>query len=95
MDLIETYQEKQEEESKREILLGYNTARLTAMFVLNGLNGKSSPSFNELFPGLLDQPKVDNNRLSAAEYQRAMMYKEQMIDFAIAHNKKRKAKEGE
>ena len=95
IDVLEAFQEKTEDEAKKELLFSYNTARLTSMFVLNGLNGKSSPSFNELFPDLFAAEPVKTNELTQAEYNRTMMYKEQLLDCAIAHNKKRKAKEGE
>ena len=95
IDVLEVFQEKAEDETKKELLFSYNTARLTSMFVLNGLNGKTSPSFNELFPDLFAAAPVKTTELTQAEYNRTMMYKEQMLDFAIAHNKKRKAKEGE
>ena len=53
---------------------------MIATFVLQGLNGKKMPKFEELYPDLA-QADEDN-----AE-QAMQLYKEQFMDFANRHNK--------
>lgn len=60
---------------------------MVASFVGANLGGKNIPSIGELYPDQFSEPKeeVDNTWV---------IYKERMMDYAIAHNKNRK-KEGE
>ena len=57
----------------------YSNAVMIATFVLQGLNGKNIPKFEELYPDLTQEN--DN-----AE-QAMQLYKEQFMDFANRHNK--------
>lgn len=92
--ILKTYGEARKEEQKIKLANQYNTAYLTATFVGSIFSGKPIPSIHKLFPDefgaeieMLDEEK---QRLSTA------LYMEQMLDYANAHNKKRRAaKEGE
>lgn len=68
---------------------------MVATFVNNGLNGKPIPSLNELYPNLFTDEVADQEEEKRKEALALALYKEQMLDFAAAHNKKRHAKEGE
>lgn len=69
---------------------------MTASFVLKGLDGKQIPSIGEMFPEIFQEQDDLKKQQEDLDYKRAMLYKEQMLDFATAHNKKRHlAKEGE
>lgn len=73
--------------AKEIIASNYNLAAMTATFVGANLGGKNIPFIEELYPDQFSEPKkeVDNSWV---------IYKERMMDYAIAHNKNRK-KEGE
>lgn len=76
-----------EDEAKEKLMLDYHLAANVAAFVNLGLNGKPIPSFFELYPNLIEEePQEDKGWI---------LYKEQLIDFANSHNKRRKIKEGE
>jgi len=67
-----------------EITNNYNLAVQISYFVNLGLNGKPVPKIEELYPGLFTPNKpVEDNRW--------MLWKEQMIDFANRHNKRRQS----
>lgn len=94
--LIETYAKQRKIQRQEALSDIYNTAVLTADFIMTRYAGKQLPSLHEVFPGMDNEviPKEKNhNGLSECEYNRAMMYKEQMIDFANRRNKR--IKEGE
>ena len=74
-----------EERSKMELINNYNLATQIAQFVNLGLNGKPIPPISELYPGLFNQ-----SASKPAEDNRWMLWKEQMIDYANQHNKKRR-----
>lgn len=69
------------EDYKVKLQENYSNAVMVATFVLQGLNGKKIPKFNELYPNLEIQEDNDN-----AE-QAMQLYKEQFMDFANRHNK--------
>lgn len=88
---ITTFHEKENARVKEQLSQNYNVAFLTAMFVLQGMNGKPFPTIQEVFPEWFASALPEEE-----EDKRWMLYKEQMLDFAKAHNKKRQiAKEGE
>lgn len=61
---------------------------MIANFVGLTINGKPLPTINELYPSLNEEEKdKDKDTLTKAEYNRAMLYKEQFIDFANRRNK--------
>lgn len=65
------------ENYKMKLQENYSNAVMIATFVLQGLNGKKVPKFEELYPDLVQ----DNND------QAMQLYKEQFMDFANRHNK--------
>ncbi len=91
--VIKTYQQQEQDNAKATIAQNYNLAYLTSIFVLNGFNGKSTPTINELFPDMFPTA-VDKQ--AEKDAKALALYKEQLLDYAAAHNKKRNnAKEGE
>lgn len=84
--LIQTFQEKEEMRAKEIIATNYNLATMVATFVGCSLAGKQIPDINELYPTQFQEEKP------IEEDKSWMIYKEQMIDFAIAHNKQRGVK---
>ena len=69
---MESYQRKRQLFTKDQ----YNTAAMIAGFVGSVISGKSIPEYNELFASDDDTAETDID-----------IYKEQFIDFALAHNK--------
>lgn len=69
------------EDYKIKLQENYSNAVMIATFVLQGLNGKKIPKFDELYPDLVQEDNDDN-----AE-QAMQLYKEQFMDFANRHNK--------
>lgn len=84
--LIKTFQEKEEIRAKEILASNYNLASMVATFVGCSLTGKQIPDINELYPTQFQEEKPIEDDKSW------MIYKEQMIDFAIAHNKQRGVK---
>lgn len=84
--LIQTFQEKEEIRAKEILASNYNLASMIAGFVGCSLAGKQIPDINELYPTQFQEEKPIEDDKSW------MIYKEQMIDFAIAHNKQRGVK---
>lgn len=85
---IKSYQQKEELKAKEILASNYNSAFLIASFVGAVLNGKEIPTISQIYPDQfpeLPEPKEEENKAW-------MIYKEQMLDFAIAHNKKRQRK---
>lgn len=83
---MEAFQEKEKTRAKEILVSNYNLAFMMATFVGCAFAGKEIPSINELYP---DQFKQD---IPIEEDKSWQIYKEQFIDFAIAHNKQRGAK---
>ena len=81
------YQQEQELKAKEAIVTNYNLATMVSSFVMNGMNGKSNPSLLELFPDMFQEELQKQKEEEDARYWQ--LYKEQMLDFAAAHNKKR------
>ena len=65
------------ENYKIKLQENYSNAVMIATFVLQGLNGKKMPKFEELYPDLAQ----------ADDDQAMQLYKEQFMDFANRHNK--------
>lgn len=84
--LIKTFQEKEEIRAKEILASNYNLASMIASFIGCSLDGKQIPDINELYPIQFQEEKP------IEEDKSWMIYKEQMIDFAIAHNKQRGVK---
>lgn len=89
--IIKTYQQQEQDRAKETIANNYNLAYLTSIFVLNGFNGKSTPTINEIFPDMF--PTVVDEQ-AEKDAKALALYKEQMLDFAAAHNKKRNKQRG-
>ena len=81
---IKVFQEQEKSNYERIYIL----ASLTANFVGQVFNGKPIPPIHQVFP----EYYVEENNIAQQqqEYNAAMLYKEQMLDWAIAINKKRK-----
>lgn len=86
--------EVKQREQEAHVASLYTLASLTAQFTLTLYGGNQIPSLEEVFPALAkDVPEEEkNNGLTKTEYNRAMMYKEQMIDFAQQRNKLNKGR---
>lgn len=72
----------------------YLLASLTANFIGCVVNGKQIPPIHQVFPELYDnEAKIEQEK---KDYLAQMLYKEQMLDWAMAVNKRNQAKrEGE
>lgn len=99
--LINAYNEKtkveieiKKHEQEAQVASIYTLASLTAQFTLSLYGGKPIPPMEEVFPALVKEiPEEEKiNGLSKAEYNRMMLYKEQMIDFANQRNKLNKGR---
>lgn len=99
--IIKKYNEKmklelevKQREQEAHVASLYTLASLTAQFTLTLYGGKPIPSLEEVFPALAkENPEEEKiNGLSKAEYNRMMLYKEQMIDFANQRNKLNKGR---
>ena len=82
---LKAYTEREEARSKELLTSNYNIAYLTACFVGYTFDGKPIPSIQQLFPTVFTEENVEKEQ----EEKALALYKEQMLDFAIAHNKKR------
>lgn len=81
LDFIKAAQQK-EIKSRQEL---YLQASLIANFVGCAISGKEIPPIYQVFPeAFQEQAEVDQKE---REYQAAMLYKEQMLDFANQVNK--------
>lgn len=79
---LKAIQQKQKEQ--REAI--YIEAQLTANFVGYVLNGKQIPPIQNVFPETFKRAEQDKKK---QEELQLALYKEQMIDWANAHNKQR------
>ena len=79
---LKAIQQKQKEQ--REAI--YIQAQLTANFVGYVLNGKQIPPIQNVFPETFKGAEQDKKK---QEELQLALYKEQMIDWANAHNKQR------
>ena len=79
---LKAIQQKQKEQ--REAI--YLEAQLTANFVGDVLNGKQIPPIQNVFPETFKVAEQDKKK---QEELQLALYKEQMIDWAKAHNKQR------
>ena len=85
--VIKSFQKREEIKAKEILATNYNSAFMIASFVGDILNGKKIPSINELYPNQFPKEEVP-----VEEDKSWMLYKEQMLDFAAAHNKNRQRK---
>ena len=79
---------QEQEKTKRQDL--YLQASLTANFVGSIINGKPIPPIHQVFPELYQE--LAQKERAEQDYKAMMLYKEQMLDFANYHNKRRQAK---
>lgn len=87
---IEAIQEKE----KINRLNAYLQASLTANFVGCILGGKQIPPIHQVFPE--NYQELAQKEQEEQDYKAMMLYKEQMLDYAMAVNKRNKAiKDGE
>ena len=83
-----------QEREKVKYSTTYLQSSLTANFVGCVINGKEIPPIHQIFPELFkDEERIAQEK---QEQLRQMLYKEQMLDWAMAVNKRNQAKkEGE
>lgn len=82
--IVDCYNEKANMEYKKDLAVNYALAQNIAVAVSCHFAGKQPPSLYETYPGLFKEQQPEEK-----EDKRWMLYKEQMIDFANRHNKKR------
>lgn len=68
----------------------YLMASLTANFVGCVMNGKQIPPIHQVFPEVYEE--LAQKEQEEQDYRAMMLYKEQMLDYAMAVNKRNKAK---
>lgn len=68
----------------------YLVASLTANFVGCVMNGKQIPPIHQVFPEVYEE--LAQKEQEEQDYRAMMLYKEQMLDYAMAVNKRNKAK---
>lgn len=83
VELIKLYKENQEEQSKEQLVNNYQIALLTSVFTNRANNGKQPPTLHELYPKVFEEEIPEEE----AESNALAFYKEQMMDFALAHNR--------
>lgn len=86
LEYIKAIQEKEKQKRQAQ----YLQASLTANFVGCVMNGKPIPPIHQVFPEIY-QDLVQKEQ-EEQDYKAMMLYKEQMLDFANYHNKRRQAK---
>ena len=83
--IIESYNEKSEEDYKTQLVLNYSLANILSLFVSNRLSGKTIPSLKETYPNLFYNEIIQKEDKSDKSW---IIFKERFIDFATQHNKK-------
>ncbi len=91
---LEVYKQQEEARVEETLTANYNIAYLTASFVGCSLSGKAIPSIQEVFPNMF-RNTIDENQRKENENKAWAMYKEQMLDYMIAHNKHRAKRKAE
>lgn len=92
---IKIQNEMNRNKAKDTLISNYTLATMIANFVGLSMNGKSIPKVETLFPATFGITESEEDELTDAEYNRAMMIKEQFIDFANRRNEILRNKEGE
>lgn len=72
----------------------YLQASLNANFVGFIINGKQIPPIHEIFPEYYEEETAQKIR-EEQEYNQMMLYKEQMIDYMNAVNKRNRQRNGD
>ena len=90
MLIADSYLEKKRMEDKEKLSLNYTLAQNIAIAVLYRMDGKAVPSLYETYPDLFEEELAQQKQDGPQPWE---LYKEQMLDFANLHNKKRQ-KEG-
>lgn len=80
IDSIEAYNDNKLDEMKYNAMLAYQTGRIVAIGVGNALGGGELPRIHEIFPGLFEPPKV--------EQQDSELMKARIMAYAEAWKKK-------
>ena len=66
---LNVYQQDLEVDKQNKLFISYQTAVLTANFVLNGMNGKQPPSFYEMYPEYYtEEVKEQEQKAKTQEY---------------------------
>lgn len=84
--VIINYDKYDKNKHKEQLIYDYNLADLISSFTLLKMNGKPIPKLYDCYPDLFE----DQKRKEKEDMKSIMLYKEQMLDFANYHNKKRK-----
>lgn len=91
---INTFIKAIQQKEKMNRTQTYLVASLTANFVGCVMNGKQIPPIHQVFPEVYEE--LAQKEQEEQDYRAMMLYKEQMLDYAIAVNKRNKAiKDGE
>lgn len=77
--IVQVYMKKQEDEIKSKLALNYSLADMISYFTCLRLNGNKIPSLQESYPELIKDKKQKQD-------MSWMVWKEQFIDYANAHN---------
>lgn len=83
IELIKLHKENEEEKSKEQLVNNYQIALLTSVFTNRANNGKQPPTLHEVFPNVFDEEVTPEE----AENNSWLFYKEQMMDYTLAHNR--------
>ena len=70
----------------------YLQASLTASFIGCVWGNKPIPPIHQVFPEIFEETVQSEQTQQDKDYMAMMLYKEQMLDFANYHNKRRQAK---
>lgn len=84
--ILEAKREEKEAEAKEKILYNYNLASIITTQISCILAGKKPPSLYEAYPDLFVEEEKNNEENKPQFWE---IYKEQMLDFANRHNRKR------
>lgn len=87
---INTFIKSIQQKEKMNRTQTYLVASLTANFVGCVMNGKQIPPIHQVFPEVYEE--LAQKEREEQDYRAMMLYKEQMLDYAMAVNKRNKAK---
>ena len=85
--IINCYNERVTNDYKKDLALNYALAQNIAVAIGCSFSGKQTPSLYETYPELFQEQQPAAAKIK--EDKAWMLYKEQMLDFANSHNKKR------
>lgn len=81
---LKVFKQDKETERQNQLFISYQTAMLTASFVLNGMNGKQPQSFYEIYPEYYTEELREQERKAKMQE-----YLAQLKAFAEYNNSRR------